>query len=1149
MPQIEFSPAQKDAIYSRGENLLVSAGAGSGKTTVLVERILRYVESGGNIGEVLALTFTNAAAMDMKEKLDKAISHLAAGDPANRHLQDQLSLLPQAQISTIHSFCLELLRRNYYRIGLNAGFRVAAENDITLLRREVLQQYLEDAYEDNGSGIRELADAYGGNRDDSGLFDIVLALHDFCRSRRDPWQWLKRSCDAFDMDEPDKMPFAKYISGGIKNRISLGLTYWQKALAEGQAVPESWLVTLGSEIEYLRGMLDASELADLLQLLEKASFASLRVPRGDAYADAKEVKALRDMGKKEINALQDKYANVPWDEQCRRIRALAQPMAAFYRLITGFDQAFEREKQKRGWIDFGDMEHYTLDLLADESIRQEIGDTYREILVDEYQDINEVQEAIIQRLAAYGNLFVVGDVKQSIYRFRLAEPQLFLAKYNAYGNKSGGRRIDLNNNYRSEKPVIDGVNFIFRQLMHEDVAELEYDAAAELKTDKTVKTAPPEFWLIDMDKECGLSAKEAEAAFIAKRIAVLHEKGYAYNDMAVLLRSVKSRDAAIIGELMRMGIPVVGEGSLGYLDTPEVQLILSALHIIDNPRQDIPLAAVLRSWLGGFSPDEMADIRLAAKEGCFYEALQQKAETDDELAAKCRAFCRRLQSLRRLAGEGSVADVILCLLRENGYYQLVGAMPGGAMRQGDLQLLLQEAYNYEKQSYAGLFRFIQQLDKIRQQQLRSPCPQNAADAGGVHIMSIHKSKGLEFPVVFVAGLAGQFNFSDERQDIIWEREAGLGPLLADRGRRRKYATLCHTAVADRLHELALAEEMRICYVALTRARERLILCAAARDMDKHISSWLDKKERELSSFYIINARCPLSWLGAAVLRHPSAGQWRRIAEADNNIVISDESSWRVGYIPGSRLDNGSGTLPPLFNPPEVQEPAPELTAVLDYQYPGRQFCGNPAKWTVSALLRLAEAGSDEESALPDYAGSAIVSDSPSAKEGFGTAAAENAAKRGTATHLLLEKADLSADLSLEGLRAQLDGLMEKGLLCADAAALVRLESISSFFGGELGQRFCRSDKKVRELPFTLKDTAGDGTEIVVQGIIDAVFAENDGWVVLDYKTGGRGKSDDELRDFYLPQLAWYKKAVQRLLGAPVKESWLIMLDLDKQIEL
>ncbi len=1147
-PSFNFSSAQRDAIYSRGENLLVAAGAGSGKTTVLVERILHYVSSGGAIESVLALTFTNAAAADMKEKLDRALSALIQQQPDNQHLQRQLRLLPQAQISTIHSFCLDLLRKNYYRLQLDTGLKVAGEAEIALLEAETLQSCIEEAYDDPESMIRDLADAYGGNRDDNGLLEIVLGLHHFCRSRPHPWAWLKEACQRFGLDKLEQYPFAAETEKQIRKGLAEAMVMLRQAEGSCPIGCGKWQQIFADERAVMAKVLRADSLSVLIDNLRLLNFGRLSAAK-DIDEELKEkLKALHSNAKKVVTDLQQRYGARSAAEQAEELVGLAPLMQALSRLVISYDQKLSEEKRQRNWLDFADMEHFALALLEDEQVSRELRLTYAEILIDEYQDINEVQEAILQRLSSNNNLFAVGDVKQSIYRFRLAEPQLFLSKYNDYGERFGGRRIDLNCNYRSETAIIAAVNYIFRQLMRADVAEIDYDSEAELRTEKTAPSPAPEFYLIDMEQKNQddsaeqPTALEAETRLIATRILELKKQGYSYSDMAILLRATHAKAPLMVRELQKAGIPAVCEEGEGFLAATEISLMLAVLKIIDNPRQDIALTAVLRSPLCSFSVDDLMTIRLTAAGDDFYSALLAASQAEDEMGQKCRDFCQRLNGWRQLAAEKSVSQLISHLYRENGYFQLVGAMPDGAIRQLNLRLLLNTAYEYEQQNYAGLFRFIRFLSESSERHLRSYSANiNHGAKDAVRIISIHRSKGLEFPVVFVAGLASQFNFMDERKDIIWERDSGLGPMIADRHSRKKHASIAHRAVAARLRALSLAEEMRIYYVAMTRAEERLIITAATSGWEKKLAAAADaaaNSDMQLPPAYILQAQTPLAWLSAALIRHPDAAALRGVAGIDESNILADEGSWQIKLIPMAEIaqmqQESHMTALPL---PQDGPISAELEQILCHSYPYRAIAEYPAKWTVSELSR------------------AGIKETATAKVGKSRKGKKNSlpkdfdpALRGTAYHLFLEKLDLAKVADQQTIAAQLEQLIANNELSREQAEMINIASIAQFFGTSLGQRLAASPKVIREFEFTYFADSDIGEPIMVQGMLDAAFWEEDGWVLLDYKTGGYGKTDEQLLDIYGGQLKYYAEALARLLGSKSKESALVMLDLGSFVE-
>ncbi|MDO4732288.1 MAG: helicase-exonuclease AddAB subunit AddA, partial [Bacillota bacterium] len=969
MSETQFTPAQLDAIQSREENLLVAAGAGSGKTTVLVERIIRRLRSGGNIQRLLVLTFTHAAADDMRAKIQRALSQLCREQPGNSDFRQQLALLPQAHISTVHSFCLELLRSHYYRVGLPADFRVASEVEMELLRQECLEACMEQAYGQPESGLAALADAYGGVHDDSQLAQIILDLHSYSQSRPDPALWLRQSAaQLLSGERVDELWGAEALCRSLRQQLARIID----SLRQAALLPEiprlyqelAWVEIAQAEQvcnqQSLQSMAAALSALEFQRLPSGAKKLAEGYPPGHVF-DAEQMerfKKLRTAAKDDLKKLAARYGSLTAAEAVEEQHCSGRLMQSLVDLVMDLDERLREAKLSRAWIDYGDMEHLTLALLSDEDFAQSLAEGFDEVLIDEYQDINQVQEAIFSRLRRAENFFAVGDVKQSVYRFRLAEPKLFLSKYLAYGEGEGGRRIDLNRNFRSHISVIQGVNHLFGQLMLAEVAELDYDEAAALHPGRPEQGAPPEFWLVERkpvpqearetaEEEDGGEEREAEesgslqleARFIAQRIRELRQEGYAYGDMAILLRSLKSSRDIVLRELESAGIPISAEGAGGYLDSPELEMALSLLKLIDNPRQDQPLAGVLRSPLLGFSDEELLSLRLERPEGGLYDCLLLAAEGEGPLPEKLRDFLAKLESWRSAAGELRPSALLLRLYEEAGFYHLCGALPGGETRQAYLRLLYQQACSYERQSYAGLYRFICQLEDSRAWGKGELSPAKAGGADSVQLMSIHKSKGLEFPVVFVAGLNHCFNFRDEQGDVIWDRDLGLGARYADRERRRKYPTLAQLAIAERKHEQALAEEMRVYYVALTRAKERLILSACLERPERAAANWAqvaEWPEQQLPLHVLSRARKPLDWFGPALIRHPDSAALRQLAECSLAARSWDESRWQIQCIPApGPLSPEEAAFCPLGTEGDA-ELSSRVEESLFYQYPGRE---------------------------------------------------------------------------------------------------------------------------------------------------------------------------------------------------------------------
>ena len=1241
----DFTAAQLDAIHSRGENLLVAAGAGSGKTTVLVERIIQRLLSGGDVQRLLVLTFTHAAADDMRGKIQRALAQLCREQPDNHDYRRQLALLPQAHISTVHSFCLELLRSHYYRVGLPADFRVASEVEMSLLRQECLEECLEEAYAAPDSGLAELADAYGGVHDDSQLAQLILELHSYSRSRPDPEQWLRESGEQLLRGEqPDELWGAESLSRELRLEVERIIAPLRQAAALPE-IPRLYQELALAEIAQAERVsaepglqAQAAALADLRfeRLPSGAKKLAEGYPPGHIFdqEQMERFKKLRSSAKEALRKLGQRYGRLTAPEVVAEQRHCGRLMQSLAELVIDLEKRLQAAKLSRAWIDYGDMEHLTLALLRDEDFSRSLAAGFDEVLIDEYQDINQVQEEIFARLRRENNFFAVGDVKQSVYRFRLAEPQLFLSKYQDYGAGRGGRRIDLNRNFRSHISVIQGVNHLYRQLMVAEVAELDYDEAAELRPGRSEAGRAPELCLICRAGETGAAAADdslaaasgnqpeaadnvssqtedssiqldasiqLEARFIAQRVRELRQEGYAYQDMVILLRSLKSSRELMLRELSAAGIPVSAEGAGGYLDSPELEMALSLLKVIDNPRQEQPLAGVLRCPLLSFSDDELLRLRLEHPEGELYDALLQAAAEPGPLGEKTARFLTRLAEWRALAGELRPSLLLLRLYDQAGFYHLCGALPDGETRQGYLRLLYQQACNYERQGYAGLYRFICQVEDSRAWGKGDLSLLGQEGGDRVRLMSIHKSKGLEFPVVFVAGLNTLFNFRDEYADVIWDRDLGLGPRFCDREKRRKHPTLAHLAIASRKHSQALSEELRVYYVALTRAKERLILTACLPDPERAAANWAEVAawpEEQLPLHVLARARRPLDWFGPALIRHPDCGLLRQLADCSVPARPGDGSHWQLRLVPAL-----SGAEPlPGGSPVMSGEQEPQLDAAvaqaLSYRYPQRESCTFPAKWSVSALNRqlrspeemaelalsaaaLAETELEgepktvpetEPKTEPKTEPLSLLSDpmltpplhaaadsaeiaTPSFAVEKASLPADNqrvrqktsATERGSAYHRVLELADLRR-VSLPQIKEQLAQLVRSGGLSESAAALVQPERLARFFSSPLGKRLCASPRVEREIPFTMLSQE-QGHQVLVQGVLDAAFREGEGWVLLDYKTGGWNKSDRELRELYGEQLSVYRQAIERLWREPVREAYLCLLDSGRVVQL
>ncbi|AJY76319.1 helicase-exonuclease AddAB subunit AddA [Paenibacillus beijingensis] len=979
---------QWSAIVTEGSDVLVAAAAGSGKTAVLVERIIRKISADTDVDRLLVATFTKAAASEMKERIRIALEKALESAPSSEHLRRQLALLGRANITTLHSFCLDVIRRYYPLIGLDPGFRVANETESELMRIEVLDQLFEERYTEvrDGGAFLKLADRYGGEKGDDKLYHLTQQLYDFSRSQPWPDHWLRQTADDFRIPDDEELANSKWTQS-LENDVKLALHGAAGSLREALALckrpggPDAYAVNLNEDLEAVEQLLVTVENDSWERwrdaFLSKGGFGRLKTMRGDDHDKElqEQVKTLREQAKQIVAGLAEELFVRSSADYLAEMRNLAPLMSALAELVIDFGVRYEEAKRAKGLLDFGDLEHFCLRILRDpastpertvpSAAALEYRNHFAEILLDEYQDTNRVQEAIVELIAGSspGNRFMVGDVKQSIYRFRLAEPALFLHKYKSYetgddaegrpmeadGAEDGrngtawrtldesagtlnvpadtsdtgrtrqpGRRIDLARNFRSRDEVVDGVNDVFRALMRETVAEMDYDTRAELVRGAEYPPAPDaakyavELAVIDRGSEKAsaeeggtaaeedefaghdAAAKEAaadmqtaqlEARFIARRIMELKESGFtvydsrkhsvrplAWRDIVILLRAQQQWSPVLIEELQQAGIPAYAELSTGYFEATEVNVMLSLLRIIDNPYQDIPLAGALRSPLFDVSAEELALIRIQAGSGAYFDAVVKAADslfTDEATRGKLSHFLDRLERWREAARQGPVSDLIWSIYRETDYYDWVGGLVGGPQRQANLRALHDRARQYESTSLRGLFRFLRFIERMRE----SGGDLGTARAMGegedvVRIMSIHKSKGLEFPVVFVAGLGKMFNQQDVNASFLMHKDLGFGPKYVHEGLRVTYPTLPFLAVRRRMMQEMQAEELRVLYVALTRPKEKLILLGTTADAARQLQRWQSAADAvgRLPDYSIASARRFLDWLGPLALR-------------------------------------------------------------------------------------------------------------------------------------------------------------------------------------------------------------------------------------------------------------------------------------------
>ncbi|HHV56908.1 MAG TPA: helicase-exonuclease AddAB subunit AddA [Firmicutes bacterium] len=1250
--QNRWTEEQRQAIGAAPGNILVAAAAGAGKTAVLVERVIRRVLDPArpvDIDRLLVVTFTEAAAAEMRQRIGRALEAALAADPGSAYLQRQLALLGRAAISTLHSFCLKAVRRYFYQLELDPGFKVMDEAEADLVAHEVLDELWEEEYArevDAPGPFAHLLDCYSSAGSDDELKDLLLKLHAFSRSQPWPEHWLREAAASFSLPPDAELtatPWARPLREYAARQLEQAALCLERAavLAARPGGPEPYLAVLKEEQSALQALAGEARAGTWEELRAGLAYSFDRLPsvrREEVDPELKkQVTDLRDAAKKILKDLREDVFGRPPADLLAELTHVAPAVRTLVELALAFGRRYQAAKHARGRLDFADLEHYALRLLLaaeaapgelkPSALARELTAEYAEVFVDEYQDINPVQDAILSLISGQDtprpHLFQVGDVKQSIYRFRLAEPRLFLAKYHGYPTAAGGRerRISLRANFRSRAEVIAAVNFIFRQLFTPAVGGFTYDAEAELVAGARYPdppaggasaAAPVEVHLIERqapevevnEKEedaaasLDLSALEKEALVIGRRIqamvrgtperpgpafqvwdkAAQSYRPVTYRDIVILLRTVQGRAATILEVLRELEIPAYADLAGGYFDAPEVATLLSLLEIIDNPYQDIPLAAVLRSPLVGLSAEELAAVRLAAPEGEFSAAVWAAAAGSAPegcgaaLTEKLAHFRAQLEEWRTAARRGTLAELIWRIYRETGYLAYVAGLPAGAQRQANLRALYDRARQFESFGRPGLFRFLRFLKRLKEQEGDLGTARALGENENVvRVMSIHKSKGLEFPVVFVADLGKQFNLDDLKGDILLHRDLGLGPLVVDLNLRLKYPSLAYRAIQVVGREETLAEELRILYVALTRARERLVLVGSAPNLDARCRHWAQVAGGpgwELAPGDILGARTYLDWLGPALARHP-AGEVLRAGLpvlAPDPAVAADPSRWELHLYPAAEVaalaeprapaDSNEPGAAQVSAPGEPEDPelAEAVRARLTWRYPQAATGGLAAKVSVSELKQraLLGAGREEEEAP----GHRLYPVRPAERPRFAGGSGELAgAARGSAAHLVLQHLDLSGDLSPAGIEAQVAKLTEREFLNPEEAAGVDAAALAAFFAGPLGQRLTSRPAAVRrEVPFSLRLPAGEvypaaaltpteATEpILVQGIIDCLVAEPEGWLLLDFKTDAVPPAVLAARlPGYQKQVELYVRAVTAWSRRPVSEAYLYFL--------
>ena len=1160
---------QSQAVHDRGGRLLVSAAAGSGKTKVLVDRLLTYLtdpNDPANLDEFLIITYTKAAASELRGKIAAKLTERIAQEPDNRHLQKQMQRLFLTKISTVHGFCGDLLREYAYRLDLAADFRVADENECREIREAVMGDLLDRAYEnseDNGDFLA-FADTQGLGRDDRLVPQIVEKVYDSARCHLNPQGWLDSCLDFADVEgarDASETVWGNYLIGDLNDYLDCQIRVMRQCAQalEGCEGLEKQAANFRDTLYQLQALRSAGSW-DAISRSRKIDYGRLVFPRKNPDPDLTErVKAAREACKKGLEKKLSSFS----DNSTQVLGDLAQSAAGargLVALVKRFDRDYTVAKRSRRCVDFGDLEQKTLDLLLGKSrsgptaAAMEIGRRYREILVDEYQDSNGVQDAIFTALTGqWHNGFLVGDVKQSIYQFRLADPGIFLEKYRAYvpveeAKPKQGRKVLLSHNFRSGAEVIQGVNDVFRACMSPNVGGLRYGEAEALREGVPhVSLGEPGVELYALETKEDTYAEEA--AFVAEQIKTMLREGKPVRsgselrpvepeDIVILLRSPGSAGACFQRALETRGIRCTSGGGTDLLQTEEIATFRALLQTILNPRQDIPLITALASPAFGFTADDLADFRSRQKKGSVYDALLLSD------APKAKTFLEVLRQLRAEARMNTLTALLercFSLTRLDSVY---AAMPGGEAKSANLQAFFQLAADFEKGNLRDLSQFLDHLDAMED---RGLVRDGAANSGCVSIMSIHKSKGLEFPVVFLCNLSRKFNRESLNAQILCDRDLGLGLSVADTVNRVRYPSIAKRAIAAKMRAESTSEEMRVLYVAMTRAKDRLIMTYAAQKLQKDLQEIALRQDFDGGDLLCRDAICLGDWVLLAALRRTEAGALHALGGRPEQ-TETGEHPWKIQVSQAPEQIESNVELPRQETsiPAGVEE---TLRKSLSFRYAHTAATHTPSKQTATDRKgRFKDAEAAEDAQEPRQAVRTWR------RPEFASRYAEGKTY-GNAIHAALQYLRYENCGSTEGVSREVARLVKNGFLTQEQGSLVNCEKLARFFESQIGVKLRTGTSYLREFKFSILDDGrhyGDGLEgeqVLLQGVVDCALLEADGITVVDFKTDNVTEETlPAVTERYRPQVQTYGEALSRIYETPIKAQYLYFFKLDRFVE-
>ncbi len=1219
----KWTPQQEQAISLHGRNLLVSAAAGSGKTAVLVERIIQMItqDTGVDLDQLLILTFTRAAAMEMKERIAAMLNRLLMEKPEDERIQRQIALLGHANITTIDSFCLRIVRDYFSELDLDPDFRIGEEGELTLLQADCMAGMLESCYEAAEPEFLEFAEAYGGGKGDERLEGYITNVYRFAQSCPYPEDWIEDAAAAFQISVPEELEslpiilFLKEFYHTLFQELEMEAKNLLAICQEADG-PYAYEDMMQSDLRQIQDFLSAQTLDELCQCAASVQFVR-KTTKKQKEADEKKkayVSMRRDVLKEQVKKAAGELSKFEADTIFQQMQAVRQPMEVLLKLAADYGRCYREAKAEKNLVDFNDLEHLALSILVKKgegrtAAARELQQQFTEILIDEYQDSNYLQDMILESISGkedgHPNMFMVGDVKQSIYRFRMARPEIFMEKYASYSKTDSlYQKIDLQKNFRSRSEVLLGINRIFERIMTKALGNVEYDEAAALypgaayppisdpaRTEKDPEEAKAlKLILVDVSRQethayieenqlngnFDSTAMEAHAAAAQIRQILDPANGQmvldketgtyrqaSYRDIVILLRSLAGKAETYLDVLTAEGIPACAPAS-GYFDALEVRMILSLLQIIDNPLQDIPLAAVLKSPLGNFTSQDLAEIAVFYKnvvktaESGLYPAIQYyiQQKPEDVLSDKLRQFLEKLQEYQERAAYLPVYELLQFLYKDTGYYDYVSAMPAGIVRKMNLDMLIEKAISYEKTSYHGLFHFVRYMEHLKKYEVDFEQGQAFGEQDDiVRIYSIHKSKGLEYPIVILGGLTKAFNQLDSRSPILLHPELGIAADYIDTEKRCRIPSIAATAIKQRLKVDTLGEELRILYVAMTRAREKLIMIAADPWLEKHLEQYEmeDRQSRTLPFYRLLSANSYMDWIGFAAGNRLE--QWMDLEVysvheiLQNPVVKQAENISRIQEL--YQIGEDAGTNEKVYE----DETRKKLEQIRTQCYPYEDAVKIQSKFSVSELkknswLTKAEEEESEAMLLPElHSVPAFMKEGGEEKAGVWI---------GTAYHRALELLSPDRTWHTEVIQKELDSWVAAGRLQPEAAKQISCWKLYQFYQSDLGKRIREADKRKtlhREQQFLLSLPAervnsewNSKEPVLIQGVIDAWFEENGNIILVDYKTD-RNVTEEELKERYQRQLSFYQQALEQILGEKVAEVYLWSFSLAKAIKM